>query len=86
MNRFFIISVLCAFVFLSACTKETGGDVRPSCCAECLDAFSQSPVGVGEEAVACGAFTSSLPISEECEAYFKNYLMTVAQCRELQQR
>ncbi|MDO8642060.1 MAG: hypothetical protein Q7R76_00515 [Candidatus Woesearchaeota archaeon] len=79
MNNLIILLILTFIVGGCASSAE---NIQQSCCAQCLDTFSQSPVGVGQSAARCGEFTSSLNLSNDCAAYFKTNSMTVAQCQE----
>jgi hypothetical protein len=77
------INVLAALLILcfTACnTSKKKEDLSAQCCRECLEAFSQSPVGVGAEAAQCGDFTTANPISDKCRVYFENNPKTVAAC------
>ena len=68
-------------LFMSGCTSAK--NVKKPCCIQCVEAFSQSPVGVGPSAAMCGGFTSTVSIGEECDAYFQTSPMTVQQCQKL---
>ena len=85
MNR---ISKIITFLLLSgvvlvlACktSRQQEEDMSVRCCKECLEAFSQSPVGVGAAGAQCGAFSSGKPISQSCTEYFKKHPQSVADC------
>lgn len=77
------LNVLAALVILvlfgckAAIQQEELGSV---CCRECLEAFNQSPVGVGASGANCGDFPSAKPISDRCARYFEEHPQTVAAC------
>jgi len=56
-------------------------DLSTQCCKECLEAFSQSPVGVGADGARCGFFNSSAEISSPCQKYFKENQVMVSECQ-----
>ncbi len=79
----FLILLISALVFFSGCTVQTQQpDLKVRCCSECVESFSQSPIGVGPGGASCGQFTSAQPISADCENYFKSNITTVAQCEK----
>lgn len=78
ITGFIVVIIALASVYFLMYDQEP--DLRSKCCAECRQAFSQSPVGVGAEGVQCGAFTSAQPMSQACLDYFKENPSTVADC------
>lgn len=69
-------------LFIVACSHTTKDlNLERQCCVECNDAFSQSPVGVGEQAAKCGEFTSAKELSVECKEFFSQKPMTVKECQ-----
>lgn len=56
-------------------------DLQTGCCQECLEAFSQSPVGVGANAARCGFFSSSVELSTPCQKYFKKNEVMASACQ-----
>ena len=72
--------VLLLFVlFIIGCTY-TVKNLEGKCCIKCQDSFSQSPVGVGEQAAKCWEFTSAKELSTECKEFFSEKPMTVKEC------
>ena len=61
-------------------SSQESTDLETSCCAECRNAFSKSPVGVGPEIARCGAFSTGQPMREECKRYFRTNPMTAYEC------
>ena len=61
-------------------SSQESTDLKTSCCAECRDAFSKSPVGVGPEVARCGEFSTGQPMREECKRYFRTNPMTAYAC------
>ncbi|PIU21445.1 MAG: hypothetical protein COT15_02360 [Candidatus Diapherotrites archaeon CG08_land_8_20_14_0_20_34_12] len=59
---------------------------KTTCCNECLNAFSQSPIGVGPQGAFCGTFMTANPISKECDKYFSENEMSVADCSEIKEK
>jgi hypothetical protein len=57
-------------------------ELKYSCCFECDNAFSKSPIGVGPEAAMCGKFGSGQPLSEKCKTFFENNPMSVSACQK----
>ena len=82
INAFLILLLILLLGELACKTSEqkNGEQLKADCCKECLEAFSQSPVGVGAEGVNCGAFTSAKPLSKACVDYFEKYPMVVSAC------
>lgn len=64
----------------SALPKSSRINDQQSCCQECLASFRQSPVGIGAEGVKCGHFSSSELLSPQCQEYFNEKTMLVAEC------
>ena len=86
MLLFFLLSVV-----LTACGSKQitlpeqppyKPELQTSCCQECVEAFSQSPVAVGEEGAVCGQFTTGKPLSASCEDYFEVNYMSAGSCQE----
>ncbi len=73
------IILLLFILFTIGCT-HTVKNLEGECCIECQESFSQSPVGVGEQAAKCGEFTSAKELSVECKDYFNNSPKTVKEC------
>lgn len=61
-------------------SRQQQEDIATRCCRECIEAFSQSPVGVGAAGAPCGNFTTAKPLSRRCQDYFGQYPQTVEQC------
>src|SRR3989344_707005 len=55
-------------------------ELQTTCCQECVDAFTQSPVAMGEEGAVCGQFTTGKPLSEACADYFEVNYQSVGSC------
>jgi hypothetical protein len=71
-------SFLILLVVLTGCSSQK----QTQCCQECIDAFGNSPVAMGESAAQCGQFTTGNPLLEECENYFKAEPQTVQECQD----
>ncbi len=87
-----MVLLLLFSTILSACGKKTielpeqppyKPELQTTCCQACIDAFSQSPVAVGEEGAVCGQFTTGKPLTEECKDYFEVNYQSVGSCKEL---
>ncbi len=72
--------VLVGGVIAAILFSQQSTDVKTKCCAECRNAFSKSPVGVGPEIARCGEFSTGQPVREECTSYFKSNPLTVYEC------
>jgi len=79
--RVFLVVVVALILFFMACATKSPPDVFQTCCKECLDAFSQSPVGVGPAGAICGRFSTAYTYSEGCDAYFTQAQIAVAMCK-----
>ncbi|NRB46970.1 MAG: hypothetical protein HRU41_04815 [Saprospiraceae bacterium] len=77
-----LVSLL-VFVVISCGVKKakTAEDLRSQCCKECVEAFSQSPVGVGAEGARCGSFNSAVELSSPCQKYFSENPVMVSECQ-----
>ena len=61
--------------------------LKPRCCVECNNAFSNSPISVGTEGVDCthfieGGSTPEFFLSKECVRYFQEHPTKVAECQK----
>lgn len=79
----FLLLGLVLFILHSCGVKRTSQvqNLQTSCCQECLEAFSQSPVGVGAEAARCGFFSTSFELSAPCQKFFQEQEIMVSACQ-----
>ena len=87
-----LLSLLTLTLLLTACGLEKieipeqppyHPELENDCCQECVDAFSQSPVGVGPSQATCGEFTTGQPLNETCADYFEVNQFSAAACNAL---
>lgn len=76
MKKVILILSLLLIVACSYIQKNPEG----KCCIECQEEFSQSPIGVGEQAAKCGEFTTTKELSNKCKEFFSQNPKTVKEC------
>ena len=74
--------LLLGVLFLIGCSNLSSiSGMKNQCCKECKDAFTQSPVDLGDKGAKCGEFTTTQEISIVCKSYFNKNPTTVSECQ-----
>jgi len=67
--------------FNEKCSWVNIEKLKNSCCIECKNAFSKTPIGVGPEVAMCGKFSRGQPMNTNCKLFFEDNPMSVSACQ-----